>query len=102
MATNDAPTNEVCATADAFGDAPWRHSWSSSMTLSTRETSAKRLRCDSRTISGSPPFSADTVDTQQHASARMLSRAHKEAHNNILRHKPVLKRLISSIFGVKS
>ena len=32
-----------------------RQASSSAMTLSTRPTSAKRRRCDSRTFSGSPP-----------------------------------------------
>jgi len=44
--------------------APSRHCPSRSTTLSTRPTSANRRRCDSRTSSGSPPFSARQTEPE--------------------------------------
>ena len=46
--------------AHACRNPPVRHSPSSSITLSTSPTSANLLRWDSRTSSGSPPFSVNT------------------------------------------
>jgi hypothetical protein len=53
---------------------PSRHRLSKSMTLSTSPGSAYRRRCDSRILSGSPPFSAQRVCRCQRCALAQAAR----------------------------